>query len=205
VIAMSLVAIAFEWKSEFEPLIIKPATDHPIEIDNVIITKHANPEPPKPKVEVAVKPKSNQPPVIIENNILPETSTVIDVEPIDIDIPIALLTGEVKSEEPDFHEGPVESIPLFPGGQGAFYKYISENMKYPGQARRMGVEGKVFIQFIVNKDGSITDVEVVKGIGSGCDEMAKLVLENAPKFIPAKQRGQPVRYRQIIPIFFKLN
>ncbi len=205
VIALSFVAIAFEWKSEFEPLVIKPAEDHPTEIDNVIITKHPEPEPPKPRVEKLVKPNSNQPPIIVESHELPETKTIIDAEPEQFEIPIDLLEGEYKEEEPQIFTGIVESMPEFPGGNEAFYKYVSENMKYPAQARRMGVEGRVYVQFVINTDGSVTDVEIIKGLGSGCDEQAKMVLENAPKFIPAKQRGRAVRYRQIIPIFFRLN
>lgn len=205
VIALSFIAIAFEWKSEFEPLEIKPTVDHPTEIDNVIITKHPEPEPPKPRVEKIVKPISNQPPIIVESHELPETKTIIDAEPEQFEIPIDLLEGEYKEEEPQIFTGKVESMPEFPGGNEAFYKYVSENMKYPAQARRMGVEGRVYVQFVINTDGSVTDVEIIKGLGSGCDEQAKMVLENAPKFIPAKQRGRAVRYRQIIPIFFRLN
>jgi protein TonB len=87
----------------------------------------------------------------------------------------------------------------------SFLKYVSKNLKYPAQARRMGVEGKVFVQFVVEKDGSITDIKVVKGIGAGCDEEAVRVLENAPKWKPGKQRGRPVKQRIVLPIVFKLG
>jgi len=88
---------------------------------------------------------------------------------------------------------------------GAFYEYVSKNLKYPSQARRMGVEGKVFVQFVVDKDGSISQVQSIKGIGAGCDEEAVRVLQNAPKWKPGKQRGRPVRVRMVLPITFKLG
>jgi len=90
------------------------------------------------------------------------------------------------------------------GGLAAFYKLLGENLRYPAQARRMGVEGKVFVEFIVNKDGSLTDFVVVKGIGSGCDEEATRIIANSPSWNPGRQRGKPVRQRMVLPIHFKL-
>ena len=78
-------------------------------------------------------------------------------------------------------------------------------MNYPKQARRMGIEGKVYVQFVVDKDGSVTSVRAVKGIGAGCDEEAERVLKSSPKFKPGKQRGRPVKVRMMMPIIFKLN
>ena len=68
----------------------------------------------------------------------------------------------------------------------------------------MEIEGKVFVQFVVEKDGSLSDVHVIKGIGAGCDEEAIRVVQNAPKWKPAKQRGRPVRQRLVLPLTFKL-
>jgi protein TonB len=69
----------------------------------------------------------------------------------------------------------------------------------------MQVEGRVFLQFVVNKDGSLTDIKVVKGIGAGCDEEAIRVLKSAPRWSPGKQRGVPVRQRMVLPLTFKLG
>ena len=99
----------------------------------------------------------------------------------------------------------VEQQPTPDGGMAAFYKYVSKNLKYPAQARRMGIEGRVFVQFIVDKDGSITSVQSVKGIGAGCDQEAARVIRGAPKWKPGKQRGRPVKVRMILPITFKLG
>ncbi|MEQ9442262.1 MAG: TonB family protein [Cyclobacteriaceae bacterium] len=99
----------------------------------------------------------------------------------------------------------VEEQPDFEGGMGAFYRYVANEMTYPLQARQTGVEGRVFVQFVVEKDGSLSDVKAVKGIGAGCDNEAVRVLQNAPAFKPGKQRGKPVRVRMVMPITFKLN
>ena len=99
----------------------------------------------------------------------------------------------------------VEELPGFEGGMDAFYHYIGKEVKYPSQAQQMGVEGHVFVKFVVEKDGSLSDVKTVKGIGAGCDSEAVKVVQNAPSFKPGKQRGKPVRVQMVMPITFKLN
>ena len=99
----------------------------------------------------------------------------------------------------------VEDQPGFEGGMDAFYRYVSNEMTYPLQARQRGVEGRVDIQFVVEKDGSLSEVKAIKGIGAGCDSEAVRVVKNAPAFRPGMQRGRPVRVRMVIPIVFKLN
>jgi TonB family protein len=99
----------------------------------------------------------------------------------------------------------VEQQAMPKGGMRQFYKYIADNLKYPPQAKRMGVEGRVYAQFIVEKDGYITDIKILKGIGSGCDEEAVRLLKNAAPWIPAKNRGRLVRVRRSIPITFKIK
>ena len=99
----------------------------------------------------------------------------------------------------------VEEQPEFPGGMSAFYSYLAQNIEYPEQARQMGVQGRVYVQFIVEKDGSISGVTAVKGIGAGCDEEAERVMSGASNFKPGTQRGMPVRVRMVLPIIFKLN
>ena len=99
----------------------------------------------------------------------------------------------------------VEQQPTPVGGMKAFYSYIKKQLKYPSQARRMGIEGKVFVQFVVDEDGSIADVQAIKGIGAGCDEEALKVVQNADRWTPGYQRGRPVKVRMVIPITFKLD
>ena len=83
-------------------------------------------------------------------------------------------------------------------------KYLHNNMKYPLQAKELGIQGKVFLSFVVEKDGSVTDVSLLRGIGGGCDEEAIRVVKNMPKWIPGKQRNIPVRVRFNLPVNFRL-
>lgn len=99
----------------------------------------------------------------------------------------------------------VEAQPEFEGGMGAFRNYIMNEINYPLTARQKGVEGRVDVEFVVGKDGSLSDVRAINGIGEGCDSEAVRVLENAPSFRPATQNGKPVFVRMVVPIVFKLN
>lgn len=99
----------------------------------------------------------------------------------------------------------VESLPEFEGGIDALNAYVISELKYPQQARRMGIEGRVDVQFVVEKDGSLSEVKAVKGIGAGCDAEAVRIVQNAPPFKPATQRGKPVRVRMEMPILFQLD
>jgi len=113
--------------------------------------------------------------------------------------------GLATSEAPGKIFMIVEAQPEFEGGLPAFHKYIMNEIRYPLKARQMGVEGQVDVQFVVGKDGSVTDVEVVKGISPECDAEAIRVVQSIPAFKPATQNGKPVNVRMMVPIAFKLN
>lgn len=99
----------------------------------------------------------------------------------------------------------VENSASFPGGIERFYQYLSTTVRYPDAARDNNVEGKVFATFVVERDGSISDIRVLKGIGSGCDEEAVRVLSNMPKWNPGTQNGYAVRQQYTVPISFSLT
>jgi protein TonB len=99
----------------------------------------------------------------------------------------------------------VEQAPEFPGGQQELMKYIAKNIRYPESARRMGVEGTVYISFVINKEGKVSDIQVMKGISKDCDEEATRVIGTLPDWKPGKQNGMPVLVRFSLPIRFKLQ
>ena len=99
----------------------------------------------------------------------------------------------------------VEEMPSFPGGEGKLMEYVAKNIKYPQIARETGIQGRVFVGFVVEPDGSISNVKLLRGIGGGCDEEAMRVIKSLPKWKPGKQRGKPVRVSYQIPVFFKLQ
>jgi len=99
----------------------------------------------------------------------------------------------------------VESMPEFPGGENAMMNYLATNIVYPGQAIDNNIEGSVYVSFIVETDGSVSNVEVLRGIGGGCDEEAVRVVAAMPKWKPGTQDGKPVRVQFRLPIRFKLT
>ncbi len=99
----------------------------------------------------------------------------------------------------------VEETATYPGGMTEWHEFVAQNFQYPAQARRLGVEGKVFVQFVVEKDGSLGEFQVLKGIGAGCDAEAMRVMALSKPWNPAKQRGKIVRQRMVMPIIFKLS
>ncbi len=103
------------------------------------------------------------------------------------------------------HFTQVEQQPEFKGGMAAFYSYVEGELKYPKEARQKGIEGQVHIQFVVEEDGSLSNVSAKSGIGSGCEEEAVRVVKNSPAFLPGKQRDKPIRVRMVLPIIFSLN
>lgn len=111
--------------------------------------------------------------------------------------------AEKKVEDKIFDA--VEQQPSFPGGQGAMFSYISNNLQYPEKAQKNGIQGRVVVKFIVEKDGSISNVEVNRSVDPDLDNEAMRVIKNMPKWNPAKQNGKEVRAYYDIPVTFRLN
>jgi len=95
----------------------------------------------------------------------------------------------------------VEEQPVLEG----MYEFLSKNIRYPDEAKELGIQGKVFVTFVVEADGSVSNVRVLRGIGGGCDEEAIRVVQSMPKWTPGKQRGNSVRVQFNIPVKFTLN
>ena len=98
----------------------------------------------------------------------------------------------------------VEQMPSFPGGQDALMQYLGVNIKYPKTAVKKGIQGRVIVQFVVEKDGSLTDVRVIEKVAPSLDSEAERVVKSMPNWIPGKQNGSPVRVKYTVPITFKL-
>ena len=118
---------------------------------------------------------------------------------------------EIAAPEPPKHEEEnkvfdvVEQMPSFPGGQSALMSWLSQNIKYPVIAAENGVQGRVVVQFVVEKDGSITDVKVVRSVDPSLDKEASRVVKSMPHWIPGKQNGSAVRVKYTVPVSFKLQ
>lgn len=117
----------------------------------------------------------------------------------------SFMTSTAQTKKNDMVFDVVEVMPQFPGGQIAMLKYIMENMKYPEQAMKEGIQGRVAVRFIVEKDGSISDVKPILSVHPLLNKEAVRVVESMPKWTPGKQNGKPVRVRFNLPVMFKLN
>lgn len=132
----------------------------------------------------------------------------LEIEEIHENNPNLVVEGRFNGEQIEvvFEEEPVFTIvedpASFPGGMEPFKRYLKSNMKYPEEARKKGIEGRVFVQFVVEKDGSLSDVKVVKGIDPACDQEALRVIKNSPNWEPGTQRGQAIRQKMVQNILF---
>lgn len=200
-ISLGITIVLFQWKTydnvevmdlgaldadKFEELLEVPPTEQP--------------PPPPPKVQAVS---------IVE---VPDIEVIEEEIEINLDVEITedaeiekVVHEEAAEEEVDEIFFIVEEQPAPKGGMPAFYKYIGESIKYPMQAKQAKIQGKVFVEFVVDRDGSISNIKVVKGIGFGCDEEAARVLKESPKWRPGKQRGKPVRVRMTLPILFRFS
>lgn len=199
-LTLAVVLTAFEWKEmeEQAELLAGKTTNTADEIMEVPPTDI--PPPPPPQI---------QQPQVVE---VPDEEEIEEEIEVNLDVE---MTEETKVEQIEIKEEPKEDVDeIFTiveetatpkGGMAAFYKFVGSKLKYPPQANRMGVEGKVYVEFVINRDGSIVDARVVRGIGAGCDEEAVRVVASSPAWNPGKQRGKPVRQKYTLPIIFKLQ
>ncbi|WP_375585898.1 energy transducer TonB [Cyclobacterium xiamenense] len=200
-ISVGLVLFAFEYKSYDDGLLkdLGSIDDDFEELLDIPITEQ--PPPPPPPVE---QPEIKEIPDEVEIEEKIEVNFDVDVQEETVIKEVVIEEAPVEEKADEIFDV-VENMPTPPGGMEGWNKYLSKNLKYPTQARRMGIEGTVYVVFVVNTDGSIQDVDILRGIGGGCDEEAMRVVKNAPAWEPGRQRGRPVRVKMRLPIRFKLS
>ena len=193
-------------QTELQHLIVSPDDNVLIELIEIPPT-HQNPVP----VPVLPPPRTKTTAVLIEiqdSELLAEISeSVLDMGTL-TESSVEKVTVIQHPEEKEFGDEiflVVESPAQFIGGEVALLKFIKSNIVYPKTAKRMGIEGQVFVKAVIEKDGSVTTAHVLRGISDACDKEAVRVVHSLPKWIPGKQRGQPVRTHIVIPIMFKLR
>jgi protein TonB len=204
VIAISLCFMAFELKvfiSE-EKKVELPDEEIVFLSDDIMPTEQL----PQPKPKKLLEPKGDI--NIIEVEKLP----IPDLEKKEIDIEKEMESWEQfdipeeKVEDNNVYDPfALEVNPKFNGGMDAFYEYVGNAIQYPSFEQRRDIEGRVVLSFVIEKDGTLTQVEILKGVSEGIDQEAIRVIENAPKWEAGRQRGQAVRVKMNIPIYFKLR
>lgn len=202
VIALAVVFMAMEWKSydKQEYDLVQREVDNTAEEMIPITEQKVKPPPPKPPPSVTIIN-------VVEDDVEVEDEILIDVD-MDDDTEMEEYVPIIEEEEEIVEEEiflVVEEMPSFPGGEGEMYKYIGNNIDYPRMAKESGISGRVFVTFVVEKDGRVTDVQILRGIGGGCDEEAIRVIQSMPTWKPGKQRGKPVRVQYRMPIKFTLQ
>ena len=201
VIALAIIYIALNAKSyqKRSYTALKQKAEHTIQ-ESVPITeqKVKPPPPPPPKATTQIK--------IVSNDVKVNDNVDIDVSASQ-NTAVANYTPPVENE--DVQEQQifviVEDPPHFPGGEPALMKYLNTHIRYPDLARESGIQGTVYLSFVVEPSGNIDHVKVLRGIGGGCDEEAVKVVKEMPKWTPGKQRGKPVRVAFHLPVKFTLQ
>lgn len=205
IISLVIVLLGFEfrsYKADDTDLQQLYTSNDMEEMGEITIQKPPEIPPPRNDVQSTIIE-------IVEN----ETEVTTDIE-VDVEanqetvvqewIPPAIIEQEDEEEEEEPVFVVVESMPEFPGGEVARLRYLSENLQYPTLAREAGISGAVYVSFVVEKDGQISNIRILRGIGGGCDEEALRVVSEMPKWIPGRQRNIPVRVQFNMPIRFIL-
>lgn len=206
IFTMAVVLIAFEWKSfdlkDTEIYSNRKAVSEVEELTQITLQNIPPPPPPPPAPSIVLN--------IVENTADISNEISIDAEA-DESTQVEEYKGTVvlQEEEKEVDEQEifliVESSPSFPGGEMARMKFLQDNIRYPLMAKESGIQGTVHLTFVIERDGSVTDVKLLRGIGGGCDEEAIRVVKNMPRWEPGKQRGKPVRVQFNLPIKFNLG
>lgn len=202
VCTLALLLFAFEWKSyKSVDLELVNRAAVVVEEEVIIQTDQSLPPPPPPPPSISTEIEIVEDTKVIENEV--EINVEADEKTVIQEYVAPVFVEEAVVEEEIFQI--VEEMPAYPGGDEARMSYLSKNLKYPVLAMESGIQGTVYIGFVVEKDGSVTDVKVARGIGGGCDEEAVRVVKAMPKWTPGKQRGKSVRVRYSVPIRFSLG
>lgn len=205
VLGVSLLFFAFEWSTKTSKLDESVLVQDVLAEEEIEITRREPPPPPPPP------PPEPETPEIIEV-VEEEVETTLDIK-VEDDQSQRQLQAYVPPPPPKPKQEEVtdeifvvvENQPEFPGGNGAMMKFLSENINYPVIAQENGIQGRVICNFVVERDGSITDVQVVRGVDPSLDREAMRVIKQMPRWKPGKQRGQAVRVRFTLPVVFRLQ
>jgi len=204
IITLGLVFIAFEWTTtdvEVTQFEIQDELDAEEEIIPITRQEEVKPPPPPPPPKVADVLN------IVEDDV--ELDEELEIEDTEMDEETEVDFSDVAVEEEEEEDAPVffivEEMPEFPGGEAALHKYIAQSIKYPVIAQENGIQGRVYVSFVINQKGEVTDIKIARGVDPALDKEAMRVISKMPKWKPGKQRGKPVKVSFTVPINFVLQ
>ena len=206
VIVLAFMFIAFEWtKRDIKIDTSQAITDLVFEEEIIPITEQPEQAAPPPP---PAAPPIAETLTIVEDDADVEETTIATSEETNQAVEIKYVPVAVEEEEPEEQTifEVVEQMPEFPnGGMAGLMQYLSKNIKYPTIAQENGTQGRVTVQFVVNKDGSIVDAKVLRGVDPYLDKEAIRVISSMPKWKPGMQRGKAVRVKYTVPVMFRLQ
>lgn len=205
VIALAVLFVAFEWgTTDVQIANIQGVSDILVE-EEIEITRPENqpPPPPPPPAPVAAEVLT-----VVEDNVkvdteIQSTEDQQNVAQVQTYTPPAVVEEEEESTNQIFTV--VETMPEFPGGETGLLTFINKSIKYPVIAQENGIQGRVICSFVINKDGKVTDAEVMRGVDPSLDKEALRVINTMPAWKPGQQRGKPVKVKFTVPIAFRLQ
>ncbi len=206
VVALGVTLVAFEWTSKPSKAgALEQVQTQEVEEEIIPITREMQVKPPPPPPPKAVEVLTIvQNDVEIDDELEIEDSEADDNTVIDV-APVIETAQEEEAEEETKVFFIVEDMPVFPGGDLALRKYIAKSIKYPVIAQENGIQGKVYVTFVVGKDGRVTNARIARGVDTSLDKEALRVVNALPKWKPGKQRGKPVNVSYTVPINFVLQ
>lgn len=208
IVGLAVLFVGFEWGSkDVQVVTADEGVADIIAEEEIEITRPENtPPPPPPPPAPAVTEVLN----VVEDDVELEQQEIISSEDDATAAQTETFVAPVVEEEEEEESAQqiftvVEKQPEFPGGTAELFKYLSKAIKYPVIAQENGIQGRVVCSFVVNRDGSIVDIQVMRGVDPSLDKEAIRVISEMPKWKPGEQRGKPVRVRFILPVQFRLQ
>lgn len=208
VVGLAVLFVGFEWGTrDIQVATADEGVADIIAEEEIEITRQENtPPPPPPPPAPVVTEVLN----VVDDDVELEQQEIVTSEDSQTEAQTQTFVAPVVEEEEEESAQQiftvVEEIPDFPdGGLQGLLKFLAKNIKYPVIAQENGIQGRVVCAFVVNKDGSIVDIEVLRGVDPSLDKEAVRVLSTMPKWKPGKQRGKPVRVKYTVPVMFRLQ
>lgn len=207
VVGLAVLFVGFEWGTkDIQVVTASDGVQDIIAEEEIEITRPENtPPPPPPPPAPVVTEVLN----VVEDDVELEQQDIVTSEDnqkeaqVQTYVAPAVVEEEEESAQQIFTV--VEEMPKFPGGDSELLKFIAKSIKYPVIAQENGIQGRVICSFVVNRDGSVVDAEVLRGVDPSLDKEALRVIATMPKWTPGKQRGKPVRVKYTVPITFRLQ
>ena len=208
VVGLAVMYVGFEWSTQ-DVMVVKESeqVQDIVAEEEVEITRPENtPPPPPPPPAPVVTEVLN----VVDDDVELEQQDILTSEDTQEAAQTAVYTPPAAVEEEEEEAAQqiftvVEEMPEFPGGMNELLKYLAKSIKYPVIAQENGIQGRVICAFVVNRDGSIVDAEVLRGVDPSLDKEALRVIMAMPKWKPGKQRGKPVRVKYTVPVTFRLQ